>query len=145
MASRRNFGITVWLAVNLSLLASLACAETTVSPTPTWPPLPAPPPTLVAGSVQTPTDFGYNTRVIDGDIHVWHAPHCPPVPPAEFVASVILTDLHSGSQVYLNPDGSVRTSPQPDYRSDEGQERLSTVLDDGSLMELVLTPFECPQ
>ena len=144
MASRRNFGITVWLAVNLILLASLACAETTVSPTPTWPPLPAPPPTFAAGGVQTPTDFGYNTRVIDGDIHVWHAPHCPPVPPAEFVAKVILTDLRSGSQLYLNGDGSVRTSPQPDYRSDEGQERLSTVLDDSSLIELILTPFDCP-
>ena len=68
----------------------------------------------------------------------------PPVPPAEFVAKVILTDLRSGSQLYLNGDGSVRTSPQPDYRSDEGRERFSTVLDDSSLMELVLTPFECP-
>ena len=144
MASRRNFGIAVWLAVNLSLLGSLACAETAVSPTPTWPPLPAPPPTLEAGSVQTPTDFGYNTRVIDGDVHVWHAPHCPPVPPAEFVASVILTDLRSGSIVHLNRDGSVRTSPPPNYRTDEGRERLSTVLDDSSLMELILTPFECP-
>ena len=144
MVSHRNFGIAVWLAVSLSLLTVLACAETAVSPTPTSPPLPAPPPTLEAGNVQTPTDFGYNTRVVDGDIHVWHAPHCRPVPPAIFVASVILTDLRSGSNLYLNRDGSVRTSPQPDYRSDEDRERFSAVLDDSSLMELILTPFECP-
>ena len=153
MASYTKFGIVVWLAVNLSLLTVLACAETPVSSTPATatatlaptrqPPLP-PTPTLEERRVQTPTDFGYNTRVVDGDIHVWHAPHCRPVPPAIVVASVILTDLRSGSHVYLNRDGSVRTSPRPDYRSDEGRERFSAVLEDSPLMELILTPFECP-
>ena len=116
------------------------------NPQDTAPPLQRPPraPTVDERRVQTPTDFGYNTRVVDGDIHVWHAPHCRPVPPAEFVASVILTDLDSGSHLYLNRDGSVRTSPAPDYRTDEGRERLAGVLADRSLMELILTPFECP-
>ena len=153
MASHRNFGIAVWLAVSLSLLTLLACADTPVSPTPATdtatparkiPPPPPPTPTLEERRIQTPTDFGYNTRGVNGDIHVWHAPHCRPVPPAIFVASVILTDLRSGSHLYLNRDGSVRTSPQPDYRSDEDRERFSAVLDDSSLMELILTPFECP-
>ena len=75
---------------------------------------------------------------------MWHAPHCPPVPPATFVASVILTDLRSGSHLYLNRDGSVRSSPGPDYRTDEGRERFAEVLRDSSLMELILVPFECP-
>ena len=75
---------------------------------------------------------------------MWHAPHCRPVPPATFVAPVILTDLRSGSQLNLNRDGSVKISPAPVYRTDEGRERFAEVLEDSSLMELILTPFECP-
>ena len=75
---------------------------------------------------------------------MWHVPRCPPVPPATWVASIILTDLRSGSHLYLNGDGSVRDSPSPDYRSDEGRKRFTQVLGDGSLMELILAPMECP-
>ena len=75
---------------------------------------------------------------------MWHVPTCPPVPPATWVASIILTDLRSGSHLYLNRDGSVRTSPAPDYRSDEGRERFAEALEDSSLMELILAPMECP-
>ena len=159
-----RIGTTTSLVVSLFLLAVIACAETPASPAPARtdaavevqpspeptssavkrPPPPPPTPTLEERRIQTPTDFGYNTRVVDRDIHVWHRPHCPPVPPATFVASVILTDLRSGSHLYLNRDGSVRTSPRPDYRSDEGRERFAAVLEDSSLMELILTPFECP-
>ena len=165
MDSNSTFRITVLLAISLALSTVIACAEEYVPPTPMPPappvpppttppltptdaapplPLPPPTPTLEERRVQTPTDFGYNTRVVDEDIHVWHAPHCRPVPPATFVASVILTDLRSGSHLYLDRDGSVRTSPEPDYRSDEGRERFAEVLEDSSLMELILTPFECP-
>jgi hypothetical protein len=143
------------LAASLAWLTFSGCGEThgsrnsarqTANPQDTAPQQrrPPPAPTVDEGLVQTPTDFGYNTRVVDGDIHVWHAPHCRPIPPAEFVASVILTDLDSGSHLYLNRDGSVRTSPAPDYRTDEGRERLAGVLADNTLMELILTPFECP-
>ena len=144
-----SFGMVVLLTAGLLLLAVLACGEKSSTPnsesasSEAPPPTPVPPPTFSPG-IQTPTDFGYNTRVVDEDIHVWHAPHCPPVPPAEFVASVILTDLGSGSIIYLDPDGSIRTSPGPVYHSDEDQERFAAVLDDNSLMELILTPFECP-
>ena len=153
MAPHTNFWTAVCLTVNLSLLTVLACAETpvpstpptaTATPAPKRPPPSPPTPTLEERRIQTPTDYGYNTRVVDGDIHVWHVPHCRPVPPATFVASVILTDLRSGSHLYLNRDGSVRTSPRPDYRSDEGQGRFAAVLEDSSLMELILTPVECP-
>ena len=113
-------------------------------PQPAPRPLPPPTPTLEERRIQTPTDFGDNTRVVDGDIHVWHVPRCPPVPPATWVASIILTDLRSGSHLYLNGDGSVRDSPAPDYRSDEGRKRFTQVLEDSSLMELILAPMECP-
>ncbi len=139
MKSRRRMWIVVVLAASLLPLTVSGCGETP-------PPRPPPPPTptLDERRVQTPTDFGYNTRVVDGDIHVWHAPHCRPVPPAEFVASVILTDLDSGSHLYLNRDGSVRTSPPPDYRTDEGRERFAEVLADRALMGVILTRFACP-
>ena len=64
--------------------------------------------------------------------------------PATFVAPVILTDLRSGSHLYLNRDGSVRDSQAPDYRSDAGRERFAEALDDSSLMELILAPMKCP-
>ena len=154
MNSNTYFGIGLLLGVSLLVSTVIACAKIAVSPTPvdtevpvpTVRSLPPPPPTptLEERRVQTPTDYGYNTRVVDGDIHVWHRPHCRPVPPATFVASVILTDLRSGSHLYLNRDGSVRESPAPDYRTDEGRERFAEVLEDSSLMELILTPFECP-
>ena len=154
MNSNADFGIGLLLGVSLMLLTAIGCAQTPVSPTPVDTgvpvpavrsrPLPPPTPTLEERRVQTPTDYGYNTRVVDEDIHVWHRPHCRPVPPATFVASIILTDLRSGSHLYLNRDGSVRTSPSPDYRTDEGRERFAEVLEDSSLMELILTPFECP-
>ena len=76
---------------------------------------------------------------------MWHAPHCPPVPPATFVAPIILTHLvPPHSYLYLGRDGSVLESPAPDYRTDESRERFAEVLEDSALMELILTPFECP-
>ena len=99
-------------------------------------------PTLDETAVQTPTDFGYNTRVVDGDIHVWHAPHCPPVPPATFVASIILTHLVSPySYLHLKRDGTVTGS---NYRTEEARERFAKVLGDSTLMERILASFECP-
>ena len=151
MESQKNFGIAVSLVAGL-LLTIAACADTRIPSTPIPPATPAPAPTPALPPtptqeerrVQTPTDFGANTRVVDEDIHVWHAPTCPPVPPATWVASIILTDLSSGSHIYLNRDGSVRDSPTPDYRSDEGRMRFAEVLEDSSLMELILAPMECP-
>ena len=153
---------TAWLAAGLLILAIIGCAETPAPPATPLPPAPAQPapepptpeprilpppaptPTDEERRLQTPTEYGNNTRIVDGDLHVWHVPICPPVPPASWVASIILTDLRSGSHLYLNRDGSVRTSPAPDYRSDEGRERFDEVLQDSSLMELILAPMECP-
>lgn len=155
MDSKSFFVITALLGVCLPLWTIVACAEEYVSPPPMPPappapaptaaPLPAPTPTLEERRVQTPTDFRYNTRVVDGDIHVWHAPHCPPVPPATFVSSIILTHLvEPYSYLYLNRDGSVRESPAPDYRTDASRERFAEVLADSALKELILERFECP-
>ncbi|MCE2458489.1 MAG: hypothetical protein J4G14_11850 [Dehalococcoidia bacterium] len=166
MDSNSVFVTAILLSAALMLLAVVACAEEYVPPTPMPPAPPAPAPTAVATEVaapvrrpppppptptleerrlQTPTDFGSNTRVVDGDIQVWHVPHCPPVPPASWVAPIILTHLVPPySYLYLNRDGSVLESPAPDYRTDESRERFAEVLEDSALMELILTRFECP-
>ena len=151
MESHRDPVTAVLLVTALLVLTVIACGESAPPPAPATatatleprrPPPRAPTPTLEERRVQTPTEFGNNTRVVDGDIHVWHLP-CPPRPPAIFVAPVILTDLHSGSHLYLNKDGSVRTSPEPDYRTDEGRDRFAEVLEDSSLMKLILAPPDC--
>ena len=149
MELHKTFGTVVLVATSL-LLTVVACGETSVSPTPTSASLPAPTsvplspptPTLEERAVQTPTDFGYNTRVVADDIHVWHAPHCPPVPPAIFVASVILTHLVSPySYLHLKRDGTVTGS---NYRTEEARQRFAEVLEDSALMERILTRPECP-
>ena len=140
------------------LLAVAPCAGPPPAPRPTPPATPAPalerrtpppfpyPPTPTRDEIrlQTPTDFGANIRVVDGDVHVWHIPICPPVPPATWVAPVILTDLRSGSQLHLELDGSITDSPAPVYRSDEGRDRFAEILANNALMELILAPMECP-
>ena len=137
----KTFGTVVLVATSL-LLTVVACGETSVSPTPTSVPLLAPTPTIEERAVQTPTDFGYNTKVVADDIHVWHAPHCPPVPPASFVASVILTHLVSPySYLHLKRDGTVTGS---NYRTEEARQRFAEVLEDSALMERILTRPECP-
>ena len=145
MVSRVILGIATALTGALLLLTVVSCeASTEPAEPPAHYPPPPPTPTDQEREVQTPTDFGNNTRVVDGDIHVWYVPTCPPVPPATWVASIILTDLRSGSHLYLDRDGSVRTSPEPDYRSEEGRERFAEVLADASLMQLILTFPKCP-
>ena len=109
-------------------------------------PLPPPTPTLEERKFQLPTDFGNNTKTVADDIHVWYAPTCPPVPPATFVAPIILTYLGADSYSYLhlNRDGSVKDIKVPDHPTDEAQERFDEVLQDTSLMEQILTSPECP-
>ena len=101
-------------------------------------------PKMALGTRFAEMNLGANTRAVDGDIHVWHIPTCPPVPPATWVAPIILTDLRSRSQLHLDREGSIMASPVPDYRSDGGRERLAEVLEDSALMDLILAPFECP-
>ncbi len=152
MESTTDFGTAAFLVVSLLMMAVVACAETRVPSTPIPPATPAPAPTAPPAPtptdeqrrIQTPTDFGSNTRVVDGDIHVWHIPTCPPVPPATWVAPIILTDLRSGSILHLDRGGSILDSPAPVYHSDEGRKRLTEVLDNNSLMDLILAPMDCP-
>ena len=82
------------------------------------------------------------TKVIDGYLHARYLPPCEIVPrPAEWVASIILTDLRSGSIVYLNRDGTVKFT---DYQTEEGKATLEAALKDSSIMEQIVARPECP-
>ena len=115
-------------------------------PTATSPPLPLATPTLEERRVQTGPEIGNNTKVIKGNLHVWYVP-CPQFPqlPIDWVAPIVLTDLNSGSNVYLNRDGTVRDSPKPEYKTEEGQTTLEAALKDSSVMEQVVARPECPE
>ena len=82
------------------------------------------------------------TKVIDGYLHVRYLPPCEIVPsPAEWVAPIVLTDLRSGSVVYLNHDGTVKFT---DYGTDEGHAALEAALNDDSIVKQIVARPECP-
>lgn len=94
--------------------------------------------------MQTGPEIGNNTKVIEGNLHVWYIP-CPqnPDPPFEWVAPISVTDLNDGSKVYLNRDGTLRESPEPEYKTVEGRTRLEAALSDSSVMEQVVARPAC--
>ena len=162
METTRKVGIASPL-VGLPLLAAISCAETPASPAPATlvsvsavqpahepirpevperPALP-PTPTLEEWRAQTSTEYVKSTKIVDGDIHVWHAP-CPSGRPAIWVVPIILSDLLAGSHLYLNSDVTPGKSVHPNYLTDEGRERFAAVPEDRSLMELMITSPECP-
>ena len=149
----RRVQSAVWLAVVVLVLMMVGCelgsgARVAATPMPPATPLPPVPP-----SANTPTPFEEKlqsvprsmelTKVIDGYLHVRYLPPCEIVPsPAIWVASIILTDLHSGSVAYLNRDGTVRTDPS--YLTEEGRTRLEGALEDSSVLEQIVARPECP-
>ncbi len=83
-----------------------------------------------------------HTKIVDGFLHVAHSP-CPPsmvAPPA----AITVTDLYSQSIIYLNGDGTVNATQKPDYRTDEGRERLQTAIEDRSTLRLIVALPKCP-
>ncbi len=100
-------------------------------PAPMHPPLPAPPPAMG------------QTKVIDGYLEVWYKP-CERGPsPFDWVAPMKLTDLRSGSVIYLNTNGTVKARPKPRYKTEEGKATLEAVLEDSSLIKQVVARPEC--
>ena len=85
--------------------------------------------------------IGNNTKALDGDLHVWYIP-CGNQP-ATWVAPIVLSDLRSGSHVYLNQDGTLKASPQPVYLTEESRDLLEAALKDSSVMEQVVARPSC--
>ena len=97
---------------------------------------------------QPPTPIGPpprmgQTKVIDGYLEVWCTP-CERGPsPFDWVAPIILTDLRSGSILYLNRNGTVKARPKPKYKTEEGKVTLEAVLKDSDLIKQVVARPEC--
>ena len=83
--------------------------------------------------------------MIDGYLYARYLPPCEIVPsPAEWVAPIILTDLRSGSVVYLNGNGTLRETPQPEYVTEEGKVALEAALKDRSIIKQIAARPKCP-
>ena len=152
MTTRTNFWVVAGLGASLLLLTVLGCGESQPKgmymhsghPTRTPPLLPATPTVSHKTKRENyPMEIGDNKGVVDGDIYVWKPP-CPPRPPDSwYTVPVLLHHLDSGSYLHLDWDGSVSAEAPPDYRNEEGRERLEEVLADGALMRFILAPLKC--
>ena len=103
-------------------------------------PVPPLPPQLTAKGL---TD--QDSKVIDGHLHVQYMPSCELMSaPATVVAPIRLTDLRSGSYVFLNRNGTVVTRYTPVYKTEQAQDTLEAVLEDSSLISQIVARPACP-
>ena len=65
--------------------------------------------------------------------------------PAEWVAPIELTDLHSRSVVHLNGNGTIKASPKPDYKTEEGKATLEVALKDDAIIKQIVARPECSE
>lgn len=155
VATRLVVATCLVLLLSLMIIGCQLGVGAQPAPTPIPPATPLPPATLLAPSAATPTLFEKKlqsaprsmelTKIIGGYLHVRYLPPCEIVPsPAAWVASIVLTDLHSGSIVYLNRDGTA-SRYKPDYRTEEGKATLEAALKDSSVMEQIVARPECPE
>ena len=133
----------VWLAVVVLSLVVVGCQWGTgakPAPTPIPPAKPLPPSAPGAGAVSA------DQKLVAGNLHVEYIPPCAlRGAPAEWVAPIRLTDLRSGSVVYLNRNGTLRESPKPDYKTEEGKAAVETALNDSALVKEIAGRPPCPE
>ena len=139
--------VAAWLAVVILLLMLVGCQwgiGAQVAPTPIPPATPMPPVTPLPPSASGAGEVSSDEKLIDGYLHVWYIP-CPqdPPPPFEWVAPIVLTDLRSGSHVYLNYNGTPKSRPKPRYESEEGQAVLEAALKDDSIVKQIVARPAC--
>ena len=100
---------------------------------------PPPPPPL-------PTPTANDQKIIDGYLQVNYIPTCAlSSVPFTWVAPIRLTDLRSGSVIYLNRNGTPMGRRNPDYKSEEGQATLQAALTDSAIVEQIVARPECPE
>ena len=122
-----------WLAVVILMLVG---CQWGIGAQPAAPPPPPPQPTPTAN----------DQKVIDGYLHVEYIPSCAlSSVPFIWVAPIRLTDLRSGSVVYLNGNGTLREKPKPDYKTGEGQAAIEAALKDGALVKEIVGRPPCPE
>ena len=123
-----------WLALLLLPLMMVGCQwgiGARVSPAP-HPPLP-------------PTPAASDQKVIDGYLHVRYS-SCPRWPSQiDSVAPITLTDLRSGSLVFLNRNGTLKSRPKPRYESEQGKATLEAALKDADLVKQIVARPSCEE
>ena len=93
-----------------------------------------------------PTPTASDQKIIDGYLHVSYIPTCAlSSVPFTWVAPIKLTDMRSGSVVHLNRNGTIKASPKPDYKSEEGQATLEAALMDSAIVEQIVARPPCPE
>ena len=126
-----------WIILLLLPLITIGCqlglgAQPAPTPQPPAPPLPPVPPAS-------------DLKVIEGYLQVQYA-SCPTWPSqTHSIAPIILTDLRSGSFIFLNGNGTLKTRPKPSYKSDKGKATLEAALKDDSLMKQVVARPSCEE
>ena len=134
MATKR-VSAGAWLVMALVPLMMVGC-KFGIGAQPAAPPPPPPPPTPTAN----------DQKVIDGYLHVVYIPSCAlRSVPFSWVAPISLTDLRSGSVVYLNRNGTLREKPKPDYKTGEGQAAIEAALKDRALVKEIVGRPACPE
>ena len=133
---------TVWLALVVLLFVVVGCQwgiGARAAPTPRPPATPMPPPAPGAGTVSS------DQKLVDGYLYVRYFPPCAlRGAPAEWVAPIELTDLRSGSVVHLSGNGTLKASPKPDYKTEEGRATIEEALKDMALVKEIVGRPECP-
>ncbi len=105
----------------------------------TQPAAPPPPPPL-------PTPTSNDQKIIDGYLQVNYIPTCAlSSVPFTWVAPIRLTDLRSGSVIYLTRNGTPMDGREPDYKSEEGQATLEAALKDSALVKQIVVRPACPE
>ncbi len=120
-----------------------------VAPTPMPPATPLPPATPAPSASLPASGSGPTSadqKLVDGYLYVRYFPPCAlRGAPAIWVAPIELTDLRSRSVVHLNGNGTLKASPKPDYKTDEGRATLEAALKDEALVKEIVGRPACPE
>ena len=140
MSTTRLTASACIILVLLSLMTVSCQSSFRAQPAATPQPVPPLPPQLPAEGT---TD--QDSKIIDGYLQVQYMPSCELMSaPATVVAPIRLTDLRSGSYVFLNRNGTVVSRYRPVYKTEQGQDTLESALENSSLMSQVVARPACP-
>jgi len=142
MTARRvtSASILILLLVPLVTIGCQLGLGAQPAPKPRPPATPLPPSAPDAGAVSS------DLKLVEGYLYVRYFPPCAlRGAPAEWVAPIELTDLRSGSIVHLNGNGTLKASPKPDYKTEEGRATLEAALKDSALVKQIVARPACPE
>ena len=136
-----------WLAALLLALTLVGCEwgiGERAAPIPSPPATPMPPATPLPPSASGAGAVSSDQKLVEGYLYVRYFPPCAlRGAPAEWVAPIELTDLRSRSVVHLNGNGTIKASPKPDYKTEEGKAAIEAALKDDSIVKQIVARPDC--